>query len=69
MAETEHGIYFVEADWLWDIIRVADMEDYSSLQYFQNVLRSTGIIDKLEEMGINEGDTVAIFDFEFEYVR
>ena len=65
----EDGIYFVEADWLWDIIRVADMQDYSSLQYFQNVLRSTGIIDKLEEMGINEGDTVAIFDFEFEYVR
>lgn len=65
----EDGIYFVEADWLWDIIRVADMQDYSSLQYFQNVLRSTGIIDKLEEMGINEGDTVAIFDFEFEYIR
>ena len=65
----QDGIYFVEADWLWDIIRVADMDDYSSLQYFQNVLRSSGIIDKLEEMGINEGDTVAIFDFEFEYVR
>ncbi len=65
----EDGIYFVEADWLWDIIRVADMQDYSSLQYFQNVLRSTGIIDKLEEMGINEGDTVDIFDFEFEYIR
>lgn len=65
----EDGIYFVEADWLWDIIRVADMEDYSSLQYFQNVLRSSGIIDRLEQMGINEGDTVAIFDFEFEYVR
>lgn len=65
----EDGVYFVEADWLWDIIRVADMEDYSSLQYFQNVLRSSGIIDRLEQMGINEGDTVAIFDFEFEYVR
>ena len=45
------------------------MDDYSSLQYFQNVLISSGIIAKLEEMGINEGDTVAIFDFEFEYVR
>ena len=65
----EDGVYFVEADWLWDIIRVADMDDYSSLQYFQNVLRSSGIIDRLEQMGINEGDTVAIFDFEFEYVR
>ena len=65
----EDGIYFVEADWLWDILRTADMEDYSSLQYFQKVLRSTGIIDKLEEMGIQEGDTVSIFDFEFEFVH
>ena len=64
----EEGIYFVEADWLWDILRSVNMEDYSSLQYFQRVLRSTGIIDKLQEMGISEGDTVSIFDFEFEFV-
>lgn len=65
----EDGVYFVEADWLLDILRTADMDDYSSLQYFQNVLRTSGIIDKLEEMGIEEGDTVSIFDFEFEYLR
>ena len=65
----EEGIYFVEADWLWDILRSVNMEDYSSLQYFQRVLRSTGIIDKLEEMGIKEGDTVSIFDFEFDFVN
>lgn len=65
----EDGVYFVEADWLLDILRTADMDDYSSLQYFQNVLGTSGIIDKLEEMGIEEGDTVSIFDFEFEYLR
>lgn len=65
----EDGVYFVEADWLLDILRAANMDDYSSLQYFQNVLRTSGIIDKLEEMGIEEGDTVSIFDFEFEYLR
>lgn len=65
----EDGVYFVEADWLLDILRTANMNDYSSLQYFQNVLRTSGIIDKLEEMGIEEGDTVSIFDFEFEYLR
>lgn len=64
----EDGIYFVEAEWLWDILRSVNMEDYESLQYFQRVLRNTGIIDKLEEMGIQEGDTVSIFDFEFEFV-
>ena len=65
----EDGVYFVEADWLLDILRTANMDDYSSIQYFQNVLRTSGIIDKLEEMGIEEGDTVSIFDFEFEYLR
>lgn len=65
----EDGVYFVEADWLLDILRTANMDDYSSLQYFQNVLRTSGIIDKLEEMGIEGGDTVSIFDFEFEYLR
>ena len=65
----EDGVYFVEADWLLEILRTANMDDYSSLQYFQNVLRTSGIIDKLEEMGIEEGDTVSIFDFEFEYLR
>ena len=65
----DDGVYFVEADWLLDILRTANMDDYSSLQYFQNVLRTSGIIDKLEEMGIEEGDTVSIFDFEFEYLR
>ena len=36
----EDGVYFVEADWLLDILRTANMDDYSSLQYFQNVLTS-----------------------------
>ena len=65
----EDGIYFVEAEWLWDILRVANMDDYSSLQYFQRVLKSSGVIDKLIEMGIQEGDTVSIFDFEFDYME
>ena len=65
----EDGVYYVEADWLWDVLRSCNMEDYSSLQYFQRVLRSTGIIDKLEEMGIQEGGTVDIFGFQFDFVE
>ena len=45
------------------------MDDYESLQYFQRVLRQSGIIDRLEGMGIQEGDTVSILNFEFEYIR
>ncbi len=67
--EIEDGIYYVSAVWLEPVLRTVNMEDYSSLQYFQRVLRSSGIIDKLEEMGIEEGDTVNIFGFEFDYIR
>ena len=65
----EDGVYIVEADWLIPALGMVDMDDYESLQYFQRVLRQSGIIDRLEEMGIQEGDTVSILNFEFEYIR
>ena len=65
----QDGVYLVEADWLMSVLGNVDMDDYESLQYFQRVLRQTGIIDKLEEMGIHDGDVVSILNFEFEYVR
>lgn len=65
----EDDVYIVEAPWLAHVLSSVNMDDYESLQYFQRVLRSSGIIDKLEEMGIHENDVVSIYDFEFEYVR
>ncbi|MEG0018362.1 MAG: Obg family GTPase CgtA, partial [Hydrogenoanaerobacterium sp.] len=65
----EDGVYIVDADWLASSLGGVDMEDYESLQYFQRVLRSSGIIAKLDEMGIKDGDTVSILNFEFEYLR
>ena len=65
----EDGIYVVEAPWLMHALGYVDLDDYESLQYFQRVLRLSGIIDKLEEMGIYEGDTVSILDIEFDYMR
>jgi len=67
--EIEDGIYYVDAKWLEPIMRTINIDDYSSLQYFQQVLRRSGIIDKLEEMGVEEGATVNIMGFEFDYVR
>ncbi len=65
----EDGVYLVEADWLAPVFGLVDPDDYESLQYFQRVLRTSGIIDKLEEMGIQEGDTVSILNFEFDYIK
>ena len=57
------------ADWLVQVFGMIDVEDEEDLGYFQRVLRSSGIIDKLEEMGIEEGDTVSILNFDFDYIR
>ncbi len=67
--QIEDGIYYIEAEFLEQILATSDMEDYESLQYFQRVLRFSGIIDKLEEMEIKEGDTVDISGFQFDYIK
>lgn len=64
----EDGIYYVEAQWIQPIMRTVDPDDYSSLQYFQRVLINSGIIAELEKMGVQEGDTVNIEGFEFDFV-
>lgn len=61
--------FIINAEWLAPILSTVNMEDYESLQYFQRVLRYSGIIDGLENAGVEEGDTVSIFDFEFDYMR
>lgn len=61
-------VYIVEAEWLYRILCQTDLDDYESLQYFQRVLQSSGIIDELKNKGIHEGDLVSIYDLEFEYV-
>ena len=55
------GVYVVEADWLVKVLGMVNLEDEESLGYFQRVLRQSGIIDRLEEMGINEGDTAVSY--------
>ena len=51
-----------------DVMNTVDPDDYESLQYFERVLRQTGIIDALRAAGVSEGDTVSVYDVEFDYV-
>ena len=65
----ENDVFYIEAPWLARILYGANVDDYESLQYFQRVLRSSGIIDRLEEMGVRENDTIDIDGYQFDYVR
>ena len=50
-------------------MRSVNFDDYESLNYFQNTLLNNGVIDALRDAGINEGDTVSIYDLEFDFVE
>ena len=63
------GVYFVEdAPWIMDVMNSVNPDDYESLQYFERVMRQTGIIDALRKAGVQEGDTVSVYDVEFDFV-
>ena len=68
ITQPEEGFFVVEAGWFPRVLRGIDVEDYESLQYMQNVLEKSGVFEALRQRGIQEGDTVSIYDIEFEYV-
>lgn len=67
--EKVDGVYRVEGEFIRKIMAGINFSDGESIAYFEKVLRSNGVMDELEERGIQEGDTVEIYDFGFEYVR
>lgn len=67
--DEEEDIYVVEGTWVDDLLRRVNFESIDSLQYFQKQLRDNGIVDKLEELGVEEGDTVAVGDLLFDYIE
>ncbi|MCD8205608.1 MAG: GTPase ObgE [Clostridia bacterium] len=64
----DDGAFVVEGTLVDMLKRNVVLSDPSSAAYFERVLRLRGVIDKLIEMGVKEGDTVVVGDTEFEYV-
>ena len=61
--------FFVEGDWIYNLMGRINFDDYESLNYFQRVLQDSGIFEMLEAKGCQDGDTVSIYEFEFDYVK
>jgi GTP-binding protein len=61
-------LFIVRGEWLKGLIDRTNFEDYESLQHFQRVLREKGVIDALEQAGVDEGNTVRIYDIEFDFL-
>ena len=46
----------------------SNVDDYESLMYFQNALADSGILDRLVELDVQEGDSIRIGDYQFDYI-
>ena len=67
--EVEDHYWFVEAPWLEHLLACTNLNDFESRNWLDKQLRESGLFDKMEAMGVQDGDTVIMYDLEFEYQR
>ena len=65
----ENDTFYVEGAWLLNLMGQINFDDYESLNFFQRVLQKSGVFEALEAKGCKDGNTVSIYDFEFDYVK
>ena len=60
-------MWIVEGPWLQRLVATINFGDYESRMYFDKVLREAGVFERMEKMGVRDGDTVSMYDLMFEY--
>ena len=63
----EDNTWLVEGPWLQRLMANINFSDYESRMYFDKMLCQSGLFDRLEQMGIQDGDIVSMYNLEFEY--
>lgn len=63
----DKDVFVIKGDAVEKLFRMTNFNTEEAYERFSNKIRRMGIDDELEKMGIVEGDTVRIFDFEFEW--
>ena len=67
--DEEDGAWIVDGPWLQQLMANVNFNDYESRNWFEKKLRESGLYDRLEEMGIQDGDPICLYNLEFEYQR
>ncbi|MDR0838212.1 MAG: GTPase ObgE [Oscillospiraceae bacterium] len=65
----EDDLWFLEGKWLERIVRDTNFSDNESRMFFNRSLENGGVFARLEEMGIEQGDTVSVYNLEFEWEK
>ncbi|MGN0395572.1 MAG: GTPase ObgE [Coprococcus sp.] len=68
-SEEEDGVYIVEGPRIERMLGYTNLDSEKGFDFFQKFLKDNGILKQLEELGINEGDTVRMYFLEFDYYK
>ena len=67
--DEKEGMYVVEGPRIERMLGYTNLDSEKGFEFFQKFLRTSGIVDELEKLGIEEGDTVRMYGLQFEYLR
>lgn len=67
--KTEEGVYVVEGPRIEKMLGYTNLESEKGFEFFQKFLKENGILDELEQAGIQEGDTVRMYGLAFDYYK
>lgn len=65
----EEGVYVVEGPRVEKMLGYTNLDSEKGFDFFQKFLKTSGILESLEEAGIEEGDTVRMYGHEFDYYK
>ena len=65
----EPGVFSVEGPKVERMLGYTNLESEKGFQFFQNFMKTNQVLDRLEELGIQEGDTVRVYGLEFDYYK
>ena len=67
--DEKEKMYVVEGPRIERMLGYTNLDSEKGFRFFQKFLKTSGILEELEALGIEEGDTVSIFDFQFDFVK
>ena len=60
-------MWIVEGPWLQKLVSTVNFDDAESRMFFDRILRQAGVFERMEKLGVKDGDTVSMYDLMFEY--
>lgn len=67
--DMESSMYVVEGPRIERMLGYTNIDSEKGFEFFQNFLKTNGILEKLEELGIQDGDTVRMYGLQFDYYK